>query len=114
MQERARGQAEALYVTADTLVNNNRARIGTLALDARLPTVFGFQDMVEAGGLMSYGANYLDLFRRAANYVDKILRGAKPSEIPVEQPIKFDLIINLKTAQALGLTSPDKLLALAD
>ena len=109
-----KGQAEALYVTADTLVNNNRARIGTLALDARLPTVFGFQDMVEAGGLMSYGANYLDLFRRAANYVDKILRGAKPSEIHVEQPIKFDLIINLKTAQALGLTIPDKLLALAD
>ena len=101
-----KGQAEALYVTADTLVNNNRARIGTLALDARLPTVFGFQDMVEAGGLMSYGANYLDLFRRAGNYVDKILRGAKPSDIPVEQPTKFDLVLNLTTAKALGLTIP--------
>ena len=109
-----KGQAEALYVTADTLVNNNRARIGTLALDARLPTVFGFRDMVEAGGLMSYGANYLDLFRRAGNYVDKILRGAKPSDIPVEQPVKFDLVINLKTAKAIGLTMPDKLLAIAD
>ena len=109
-----KGQAEALYVTADTLVNNNRARIGTLVLDARLPTVYGFRDMVEAGGLMSYGANYLDLFRRAGNYVDKILRGAKPSDIPVEQPTKFDLVINLKTAKALGLDVPDKLLALAD
>ena len=109
-----KGQAEALYVTADTLVNNNRARISTLALDARLPTVYGFRDMVEAGGLMSYGANYLDLFRRAGNYVDKILRGAKPSDIPVEQPTKFDLVINLKTAKALGLEVPDKLLALAN
>ena len=109
-----KGQAQALYVTADTLVNNNRARISTLALDARLPTVYGFRDMVEAGGLMSYGANYLDLFRRAGNYVDKILRGAKPSDIPVEQPTKFDLVINLKTAKALGLQIPDRLLALAD
>jgi len=109
-----KGQAEALYVTADTLVNNNRARISTLALDARLPTVYGFRDMVEAGGLMSYGANYLDLFRRAGNYVDKILRGAKPSDIPVEQPTKFDLVINLKTAKALDLQIPDRLLALAD
>jgi putative ABC transport system substrate-binding protein len=109
-----KGQAEALYVTADTLVNNNRARISTLALDARLPTVYGFRDMVGAGGLMSYGANYLDLFRRAGNYVDKILRGAKPSDIPVEQPTKFDLVINLKTAKALGLQIPDRLLALAD
>jgi putative tryptophan/tyrosine transport system substrate-binding protein len=109
-----KGQAQALYVTADTMVNNNRARISTLALDARLPTVYGFRDMVEAGGLMSYGANYLDLFRRAGDYVDKILRGAKPSDIPVEQPTKFDLVINLKTAKALGLQIPDKLLALAN
>jgi putative tryptophan/tyrosine transport system substrate-binding protein len=109
-----KGQAEALYVTADTLVNNNRARISTLALDARLPTVYGFRDMVEAGGLISYGANYLDLFRRAGNYVDKILRGAKPSDIPVEQPTKFELVINLKTAKALGLDVPPTLLALAD
>jgi ABC-type uncharacterized transport system substrate-binding protein len=107
-------QAQALYVTADTLVNNNRMRINTLALGARLPTVYGFRDMVEAGGLMSYGANYLDLFRRAGNYVDKILRGAKPSDIPVEQPTKFDLVVNLITAKALGLEVPPTLLALAD
>ena len=109
-----RGQADALYVVADTLVNNNRERIGTLALDARLPTVCGFRDMVEAGSLMSYGANYLDLFRRAGDYVDKILRGAKPADIPVEQPTKFDLIVNLKTAKAIGLTIPDRIIALAN
>jgi putative ABC transport system substrate-binding protein len=109
-----KGQAEALYVTADTLVNNNRIRINTLALGARLPTIYGFRDMVEAGGLMSYGANYSDLFRRAGSYVDKILRGAKPGDIPVEQPTKFDLVINLTTAKTLGLEIPPKLLALAD
>jgi len=109
-----KGHADALYVTADTLVNNNRERIGALALDARLPTVCGFRDMVEAGSLMSYGANYLDLFRRAGDYVDKILRGAKPGDIPVEQPTKFDLIVNLKTAKAIGLAIPDKILALAN
>jgi putative ABC transport system substrate-binding protein len=109
-----KGQADALYVTADTLVNNNRERIGALALDARLPTICGFRDMVEAGSLMSYGANYLDLFRRAGDYVDKILRGAKPGDIPVEQPTKFDLIVNLRTAKAIGLAIPDKILALAN
>jgi putative tryptophan/tyrosine transport system substrate-binding protein len=109
-----KGQADALYVTADTLVNNNRERIGALALDARLPTICGFRDMVEAGSLMSYGANYLDLFRRAGDYVDKILRGTKPGDIPVEQPTKFDLIVNLRTAKAIGLAIPDKILALAN
>jgi ABC-type uncharacterized transport system substrate-binding protein len=109
-----KGQAEALYVTADTLVNNNRIRINTLALDARLPTMYGFRDMVEAGGLMSYGANYSDLFRRAGNYVDKILRGAKPADIPVEQPTKFDLVINVTTAKLLGLTIPESFLLRAD
>jgi putative ABC transport system substrate-binding protein len=109
-----KGQADGLYVTADTLVNNNRERIGALALDARLPTVCGFRDMIEAGSLISYGANYVDLFRRAGDYVDKILRGAKPSEIPVEQPTKFDLIVNLKTAKAIGLAIPDRILALAN
>ena len=109
-----KGQAEALYVTADTLVNTNRIRINTLALGARLPTMHGFRDMVEAGGLMSYGADYSDLFRRAGDYVDKILRGAKPADIPVEQPTKFDLVVNLITAEALGLTVPPSLLARAD
>jgi ABC-type uncharacterized transport system substrate-binding protein len=85
-----------------------------LALGARLPTMHGQGDNVEAGGLMSCGANYTDLHRRAADYVDKILRGAKPTDIPVEQPTKFDLIINLTTAKALGLTVPPTLLARAD
>jgi putative tryptophan/tyrosine transport system substrate-binding protein len=109
-----KGQAEALYVTADALVNANRIRINTLALGARLPTMHGIRDMVEVGGLMSYGANYSDLFQRAGNYVDKILRGAKPADMPVEQPTKFDLVVNLITAEALGLTVPPSLLARAD
>ena len=89
----------------DPLVITNRVRINTLALGARLPTMHGFREYVEAGGLMSYGPNFPDLFRRAADYVDKILRGAKPADIPVEQPTKFDLVINLTTAKALGLDS---------
>jgi putative ABC transport system substrate-binding protein len=109
-----KGKAQALYVTADVLFNTSRTHINTLALDARLPTVHGFREIVAAGGLMSYAANYLDLFRRAADYVDKILRGAKPGDIPVEQPTKFDLIINLKTAKALGIEVPPMLLARAD
>ena len=88
-----KGRAEALYVCAEPLVGTNRIRINTLALGARVPTIYGFREYVEAGGLMSYGANVPDLFRRAAEYVDKILRGAKPGEIPVEQPTKFDLVI---------------------
>jgi len=95
-------------------VNTHRFRINTLALAARLPTVHTSREWVEVGGLMSYGANVPDLFRRAANYVDKILRGAKPGDIPVEQPSKFDLIINLTTARALDLEVPPTLLARAD
>jgi putative ABC transport system substrate-binding protein len=109
-----KGRVEALYVCNDPLVNTNRVRMNTLALAARLPAIYGFRELVEAGGLMSYGPNYSDLFRRAADYVDKILRGAKPADIPVEQPTKFDLVINLTTAKALGLTIPPMLLARAD
>jgi ABC-type uncharacterized transport system substrate-binding protein len=112
--EALKGLAEALYVPADPLVNTNRIRINTLALGARLPTMFGFREYVEAGGLMSYGPNIPHLFRRAADYVDKILRGAKPGDLPVEQPTKFDLIINLTTAKALGIEIPATLLARAD
>ncbi len=109
-----KGGADALYVPADPLVIANRIRINTFALVARLPTMYTFREYVEAAGLMAYGANFPDLFRRAADYVDKILRGAKPADIPVEQPTKFDLIINLTTAQALGLDVPATLLARAD
>ena len=112
--EALKGRADALYVCADPLVITNRIRINTLALGARLPTMHGIREYVEAGGLMSYGPNFPDLFRRAADYVDKILRGAKPADIPVEQPTKFDLVINLTTAKALGLDVPPTLLARAD
>jgi putative tryptophan/tyrosine transport system substrate-binding protein len=112
--EGAKGCADALYVAADSLANSNRVRINTLALAARLPTMQGVREYVEAGGLMSYGPNLADGYRRAADYVDKILRGAKPSDIPVEQPTKFELVINLTTAKALGLKIPDKLIALVD
>jgi putative tryptophan/tyrosine transport system substrate-binding protein len=105
-----KGRADALYVVADPLVTSNRIRINTLALGARLPTMHGQNDNVEAGGLMSYGANFPDLYRRAADYVDKILRGTKPADIPVEQPTKFDLAINLTTAKALGLKIPESFL----
>ena len=109
-----KGRANALYVCNDPSVATNRVRISTLALGARLPTMFGAQEYVDAGGLMSYGPNFPDLFRRAAGYVDKILRGAKPSDLPVEQPIKFDLIVNLTTAKALGLTISESFLLRAD
>jgi putative ABC transport system substrate-binding protein len=112
--EALKGSADALYVVTEPLVNTNRIQINTLALGARLPTLHGQKPYVEAGGLMSYGANIPDLFRRAADMVDKILRGANPGDIPVEQPTKFDLAINLRTARALGLQMPDKLLAVAD
>jgi putative tryptophan/tyrosine transport system substrate-binding protein len=111
---RLKGDAQALYVVVDPLVNVERARINALALAARLATMHGSRWGVEAGGLMSYGPNSSDLWRRAADFVDKILRGAKPSDIPVEQPTKFDLVINLKTARALGLEVPPMLLARAD
>jgi putative tryptophan/tyrosine transport system substrate-binding protein len=106
--------AEALYVVGDALMNGNRVRISTLAIKARLPTMCVAREYVEAGGLVSYGANIPHLFSRAAELVDKILRGAKPGDIPVEQPTKFELCINLKTAKALKLAIPDKPLALAD
>jgi putative ABC transport system substrate-binding protein len=110
-----RGGADALYVCSfDPLINTNRVRISALALEARLPTIFGEQVYVEAEGLMSYGPDIPDLFRRASEYVDKILRGAKPGDLPVEQPTKFDLVINLKTAKALSLAVPPTLLARAD
>jgi putative tryptophan/tyrosine transport system substrate-binding protein len=107
-------RSEALYVVGDPLLTTNRIRINTLAIGARLPTMHGQRGNVEAGGLISYGANFLDLFRRAAEYADKILRGAKPADLPVEQPNKFDLVINLFAAKALGLTVPPTLLARAD
>jgi putative ABC transport system substrate-binding protein len=108
------GRADALYVCLDTVLISSRIRINTLALVARLPTMHGLRDFVEVGGLMSYAPNFAELWRRAAEYVDKILRGAKPGEIPVEQPTKFDLVINLTTAKALGLTIPPGVLAIAD
>ena len=101
-----KGRAEALYVCSDPLLTTNRLAINTLAIGARLPTMHGFREFVEAGGLMSYGPNFPDLFRRAAEYVDKILRGAKPADLPVIQPTKFELVINLKATKTLGLGNP--------
>jgi putative tryptophan/tyrosine transport system substrate-binding protein len=112
--EALKGRADALYVVGDSLVDANRISINTLALSARLPTMHIVKEAVEAGALMSYGPNFPDLYRRAADYVDKILRGAKPADLPVEQPTKFDLAINLTTARALGITIPPQLVARAD
>jgi putative ABC transport system substrate-binding protein len=112
--ETLKGRADALYVFGDPLVTAGRVRIATMALGARLPTMYPSREHVEAGGLMSYGPNFPDLFRRAGDYVDKILRGAKPADIPVEQPTKFDLVVNLTTARVLGLDVPSTLLARAD
>jgi putative ABC transport system substrate-binding protein len=112
--EALKGRADALYVAVDPLLNTNRVRINTLALGSRLPTMYGVREYVEAGGLMSYGPSVPDLYRRAAALVDKILRGAKPADLPVEQPTKFDLVINLTTAKALGLTIPEAFLLRAD
>ena len=112
--ETLNGRAQALYVANDALVTTNRVRIITLALNARLPAIYGFRESVTAGGLMSYGPSLPDLFRRSADYVDKILRGEKAGDIPVEQPTKFELVINLITAKALDLTVPHDLLVLAD
>jgi ABC-type uncharacterized transport system substrate-binding protein len=106
--------ADALYFASDPLFNSNRILINNMVLGLRLPTIYAFREYIEAGGLMSHGANFPALFRRGAEFVDRILRGAKPADIPVEQPTKFDLVINLTTAKTLGLTVPDKLLALAD
>jgi putative ABC transport system substrate-binding protein len=112
--ELLKGRADGLYVCADPLVNTNHSRINSLALGARLPMIHSVREYMDPGGLISYGPNNPDLFRRAAELVDKILHGAKPSDIPVEQPTKFDLVINMKTATALGLTVPHNLLVLAD
>jgi putative tryptophan/tyrosine transport system substrate-binding protein len=109
-----RGRADALYLGTGPLVNTHRTSINTLAVGAGLATISGVREYIEAGGLMSYGPNYPDLFRRAAAYVDKILRGAKPGDLPVEQPTTFQLVVNLTTAKALGLTIPPTLLARAD
>jgi putative tryptophan/tyrosine transport system substrate-binding protein len=112
--EALKGRADALYVVSEPLFASNRVRINTLALGARLPTLHGLREYVEAGGLMSYGPNVLNQFRRTADYVDKILRGTKPGDIPIEQPTKFDLVINLTTAKTLRLEVSAKLLALTD
>jgi putative ABC transport system substrate-binding protein len=108
------GGADALIVIANPLSNTYRARIVDLAAKDRLPAIYPATDFVEAGGLMSYGADILDNWRRAAYYVDKILKGAKPADLPVEQPKKFELVINLKTAKQIGLTIPPNVLARAD
>ena len=107
-------QADALFVLGDPLTATHRTRINTLALAARLPTTYSTRGFVEAGGLMSYGPNFFALFRRAADYVNKILRGAKPEDLPVEQPTKYDLVVNMTTAKALGLTLPESFLLRAD
>jgi putative tryptophan/tyrosine transport system substrate-binding protein len=112
--EALKDRADAIYVQADPLMNTNRVRISTLALGAGLPTLGGIREYVEAGGLMSYGPNFPDLFRRAAEYVGKILHGAKPGDLPVEQPTKFDLVVNLTTAKVLGLKVPEAFLVRAD
>jgi len=112
--EALKGRAHALHVVADPVQFANSVRINTLALAARLPTMYGSREGVDAGGLMSFGANYTSQWRRAAELTDKILRGTKAGDIPVEQPTKFDLIVNMITAKALGLDIPATLLARAD
>jgi putative tryptophan/tyrosine transport system substrate-binding protein len=112
--ETLRDRVDALYVASDPLIFSNRVRFNALARVARLPTIYGSREYTDAGALMSYGPNWADLFRHAAEQVDKVLRGAKPADIPVEQPTKFDLVINLGTAKALGLEVPPTLLARAD
>jgi putative ABC transport system substrate-binding protein len=112
--ETVKGRAEALYVCQDLLTLGNQVRINTLALNARLPVMHASREQIEAAGLMSYAPNFLDSFRRAAEYVDTILRGAKPADLPIEQPTEFALVVNLVTAKALGLEIPQTLLARAD
>jgi len=109
-----KGRTDALYAVAVPLLFANRTRVNSLAIRIGLPTLYLVREYVEAGGLMSYGANWPSMWRRAANLVDKILRGSKPADLPIEQPNEFDLVINLTTAKALGLTIPDKLFALAE
>jgi putative tryptophan/tyrosine transport system substrate-binding protein len=112
--ESLKDRADALYVATDPLIFSNRIKINAMAQTQQLPTIYGSREYADAGALMSYGPSWVDLFRRAAEQVDKILRGTKPADIPVEQPTKFDLVVNLKTAKALGLEIPPSLLARAD
>ena len=112
--EKLTGFADALYIVTDPLLTANRIRVNTLALGARLPTISNQQEYVELGGLMSYGPNFPDLYRRAADFVDKILRGTKPTDIPVEQPVRFGLVVNMITAKVLGVAIPEMLLLRAD
>jgi putative ABC transport system substrate-binding protein len=112
--EALKGRAQSLYVVGESLTSANQVRIHSFALAARLPTMEPNREMVETGGLISYAPNFPSLYRRAGDLVDKILRGAKPADLPVEQPTKFDLVVNLITARALGLTIPPTLLARAD
>jgi ABC-type uncharacterized transport system substrate-binding protein len=111
--EALKGKVDALYVCTDPLITTHRTDINTMAVSQKLPTVFAFREYVTSGGLLSYGPNFPDLFRRAGDFVDKILRGAKPADIPVEQPVTFDLIINMTTAKALGLKIPESILVSA-
>jgi putative ABC transport system substrate-binding protein len=112
--EALKGKVDALYVVIDPFVSGNGVRINTMALGARLPTMHGFREIAHAGGLMSYGPDFHHLYRRTAELVDRVLRGTKPADIPVEQPTKFDLVLNLTTDRALGITVPPTLLARAD
>jgi len=105
---------DAFLVPADTFLVSQRSRIAQFAIENKLPSVYTFREYIEAGGLIACAPNYDDLFRRAASYVDKILKGAKPGDLPIEQPRTFQLFVNLKTARALGLTVPPRLLAVAD
>jgi putative ABC transport system substrate-binding protein len=109
-----RARVQALYPLESALFYANRMTIAKLALQAQLPSMFGVRQFVDAGGLMSYGASFADLFRRSAGYVDRILKGAKPGDLPVEQPTKFEMVVNLKTAAALGITIPQPILVRAD
>jgi putative tryptophan/tyrosine transport system substrate-binding protein len=108
--EALRGHADAAVVLASAILESHRPRVANLAAQHRLPTVYHVREFVEVGGLACYGVSFIDLYRRAAYYVDKILQGARPADLPVEQPMRFDFVINLKTAQALGLTIPPHVL----
>jgi len=110
----SKGRADGLFVLAGPVLNTHRSQVLDLAVESRLPAMYNFPEFVEAGGLMTYGVSLTDLHRRAATYVDKILKGRKPADLPVEQPIKFDLIINLRTAKQIGLTIPPNVLVRAD
>jgi len=109
-----KGGAEAVVVLISSVLNSERAQVVELAIKNRLPVIYPFPEFVEAGGLMSYGVSFSDLYHRAATYVDKILKGAKPADLPVEQPKKFEFIINLKAAKQIALTIPPNVLARAD